>query len=203
MLGPCSSDRRGNARVWRELTYHFSRCNNDLFDESQYDTVLFMNNDVVLGEQHAALLRAYDIVANDASLGVLGAVLFFPDGSIQHAGIDFFSQAELYGFCYHPGAGDDIDLPIGAVFDAPAATGAFLMTRSTNFADAGGFDERYSAECQDVDLCLRLDRIGLRNRIAHLGPVVHLENGTRPLGEEHWEDRSLFIRRWNSYVESR
>lgn len=192
-----------NTRVWRDLSYHFSRCNNDLFAASQYDTVLFMNNDIVLGHQHSTLLRAYDIVANDASLGALGAVLFFPDGSIQHAGIDFFNQAELYGFCYHPGAGDDIDVPMGAVFDAPAATGAFLMIRSTYFADAGGFDDRYSAECQDVDLCLRLDRIGLQTKIAHLGQVVHLENGTRPLGEEHWGDRSRFIRRWNSYVESR
>jgi hypothetical protein len=192
-----------NTRVWRDLSYHFSRCNNDLFAESRYDTVLFMNNDIVLGEHYSALLNAYDIVGEDTSLGALGAVLFFPDGSVQHAGIDFFSRPDLYGFCYHPGAGGEIDVQTGAIFDAPATTGAFLMTRSTNFAGAGGFDERYSAECQDVDLCLRLGRIGLRTRVAHLGQVVHLENGTRPLGEEHWDDRSLFIRRWNSYVESR
>ena len=76
------------------------------------------------------------------------------------------------------------------------------MMRSAHFASVGGFDERFVAEAQDVDLCLRLHRKGLRTKVAHLGNLVHLENGTRELGEEHWDDRSLFVLRWSSYVES-
>ncbi len=191
------------SRVWRDLEYQFSRCNNDLFDEAAYDTVLFMNNDVLLGDRPDALWDAYHLVASDVSIGALGAVLYFADGRVQHAGIDFFERSDLFGFCYHPGAGGSISLARGAVFDAPATTGAFLMTRARAFAQVGGFDERYAAECQDVDLCLRLDRVGLGTKVAHLGGLLHLENGTRQPGDENWDDRALFTRRWNSYVEAR
>jgi GT2 family glycosyltransferase len=189
-------------RVWRNLDYHFSRCNNDIFVSASYQHTLFMNNDVLIGEAPGAVLRAYDLLVDDQATGALGAVLFFPDGSVQHGGIDFFSRPDLYGFCHHPGAHGAIDVHRGDVFEAPAATGAFLMMRSAHFASIGGFDERFAAECQDVDLCLRLHRKGLRTKVAHLGNLVHLENGTRELGEEHWDDRSLFVRRWSSYVEA-
>lgn len=189
-------------QVWRDLDYNFSRCNNDLFASAAYETVLFMNNDVLIRDEPRSLLQAYEILMNDQSIGALGAILYFADGSVQHGGIDFFSRPDLYAFCHHPSARGDIDVAPGDVFEAPATTGAFLMMRAVDFSNAGGFDERYVAECQDVDLCLRLHRSGLRNKVAHLGHLVHLENGTRELGEEHWDDRSLFTRRWNSYVES-
>jgi Glycosyltransferase like family 2 len=185
-----------------DLAYHFSRCNNDLFVQAAYDRVLFMNNDVIWRDEPHAIRRAYDLLGGDESIGALGAVLYFADGTTQHAGIDFFTRADLAGFCYHPSARCALDVDEGDVFDAPAATGAFMMMRSELFALAGGFDESYAAECQDVDLCLRLRRLGHRTRVAHLGRLVHLENATRPLGEEHWDDRALFVRRWSSFVEA-
>jgi GT2 family glycosyltransferase len=69
------------------------------------------------------------------------------------------------------------------------------------FAKVGGFDERYAAECQDSDLCLRVNRLGVGCRVLDAGPLVHIENATRPKGEENWLDRALFIRRWSSYIE--
>ena len=74
------------------------------------------------------------------------------------------------------------------------------MVRSGLFAQVGGFDEAYQAECQDVDLCLRLKRLGYDIQIGDFGRLVHLENATRPTGEENWEDRSLYMRRWSGFV---
>ena len=195
-------DPPAGCRVWRDLDYNFSRCNNDLFASGAYEHVLFMNNDVLIRDEPRSLLKAYDLLVADPSLGVLGAVLFFADGTVQHGGIDFFTRPDLFGFCHHPVAHGVIEVEQGDVFQAVAATGAFLMMRSHDFASVGGFDERFVAECQDVDLCLRLHRKGVRTKVAHLGNLIHLENGTRELGEEHWDDRSLFVRRWNTYVEA-
>lgn len=189
-------------RVEWDMTYHFSRCNNDLFARAAYDTVLFMNNDVLIRDQPLAVPRAFELMRSRREIGALGAVLFFADGSLQHGGVDFFARPDLYGFCHHPGTRQGIAVSEGDVFDVPAATGAFLMVRSGAFAALGGFDERYAVECQDVDLCLRLHRLGLGTKVAHLGDLVHLENGTRTVGEEQWDDRSLFVRRWSSYVEA-
>ena len=75
------------------------------------------------------------------------------------------------------------------------------MTSNDLFGRSGGFDERYGAECQDIDYCLRLRRVGFEIRTMAVGPIYHVENGTREPGEENWADRALFVRRWSSFVE--
>ena len=77
------------------------------------------------------------------------------------------------------------------------------MTSFYLFEAVGGMDEAYQAECQDVALCLSLDRIGFYSLIVFTGNVIHIENGTRDKGEECWKDRRRFLRKWGSYIESR
>jgi GT2 family glycosyltransferase len=189
-------------RIFRNLKYNFSRCNNDLFRESRYQTVLFLNNDVLIEQNSSAVKLAYDLFLANAEECVLSAVMNFENGLVQHAGIDFFYSPELFGFCYHPNAAHEWTHVPGATFQAPAGTGAFLMTSAESYSLVGGFDERYIAECQDVDLCLKFRRLNIPTVIADLGKLVHLENATRATGEENWDDRSLYIRRWSSFVET-
>lgn len=187
--------------VVRGLRYQFSRCNNDLFERARLRTVLFMNNDVFVDERPSAIVEAYRHFCDATDLGALGAVLYFEDGTVQHAGVDLLRRSDLFGLPFHPGARGTWTHPIGEVIATPAVTGAFLMTSGDLFARSGGFDERYAAECQDVDLCLRLLRAGYEVRTVALGPIRHVENATRETGEENWRDRALFIRRWSSFVE--
>lgn len=188
-------------RIIRDLKYHFSRCNNQLFKLTLYDTVLFLNNDVIIDNDPSVILRAYHQLT-DLKYDVLGSVLCFKNGTIQHAGINFLTEPRVFSLPYHPRAGDAYETQQGFTWDTPAVTGAFLMMRSSLFEEIGGFDEVYEAECQDVDLCLKAHRLGGAIGVSDLGPLVHLENATRPKGEENWNDRSVFIRRWSSYVES-
>jgi GT2 family glycosyltransferase len=108
----------------------------------------------------------------------------------------------MFGHPYHPGSHLPVTIAKGTLADVPAVTGAFMMMRSVIFESVDGFDERYSKECQDIDLCLRVDRLGKTVKLAHAGNIIHIENGTRVVGEEDWKDRSLFIRRWSSYLEA-
>ena len=188
--------------ISRNLIYQFSRCNNQLFNTAKFSTVLFLNNDVLFGEAIDEILDAYEIVETQNEIGILGAVLYFPDGSAQHVGVDFLRDVKMFGHPYHPGSHLPVTIAKGTVTDIPAVTGAFMMMRSDVFKSVGGFDERYSKECQDIDLCLRVDRLGKRIKLAHAGHIIHIENGTRVVGEEDWKDRSLFIRRWSSYLEA-
>lgn len=188
--------------VSRNLVYQFSRCNNRLFHLAKFSTVLFLNNDVLFGEAIDEILDAYELVETQNEIGVLGAVLYFPDGSAQHVGVDFLRDGKMFGHPYHPGSHLPVTIAKGTLADIPAVTGAFMMMRSDVFESVGGFDERYSKECQDIDLCLRVDRLGKAIKLAHAGHIIHIENGTRVVGEEDWKDRSLFIRRWSSYLEA-
>jgi len=188
--------------VLRNLIYQFSQCNNQLFNLAKFSTVLFLNNDVLFGEAIDEIIDAYEIVETQSEIGVLGAVLYYPDNSAQHIGVDFLRDGKMFGHPYHPGSHLPVTIAKGTLADVPAVTGAFMMIRSDVFESVGGFDERYSKECQDIDLCLRVDRLGKTTKLAHAGHIIHIENGTRIVGEEDWKDRSLFIRRWSSYLEA-
>ena len=189
-------------RVVRGLTYQFSRNNNDLFQSSRGSVALFMNNDVLVDRNPAALIDAYERLVADPGLGAIGAVMYFADGTIQHAGIDFLRDPAVYGLPFHPGARSTREFPDGLFLPVPAVTGAFLMMPADLFDAVGGFDEGYAKECQDVDLCLKAAWLGKRVEVASLGHLVHLENATRITGEEDWPDRALFLRRWGSFVET-
>jgi hypothetical protein len=47
---------------------------------------------------------------------------------------------------------------------------------------------------------LKLKRLGYDIQIGDFGRLIHLENATRPTGEENWEDRTLYMRRWSGFV---
>ena len=182
------------------MKYQFSRCNNEMFDLVNTQTVLFLNNDVLINENPKSIKMAYDLMHSTGNTAAVSAVLHFENGSLQHGGIDFLHIPSHEGFCYHPGAQQPWESRPGNSFSMAAGTGAFLMVRSDLFANVGGFDEAYQAECQDVDLCLKLKRLGYDIQIGDFGRLVHLENATRPTGEENWEDRSLYMRRWSGFV---
>jgi len=182
------------------MKYQFSRCNNELFDRVQTETVLFLNNDVLIDGNPESIKMAYDLLHKNENTAAVSAVLHFENGTLQHGGIDFLHIPSHEGFCYHPGAQQPWESQPGKSFPMAAGTGAFLMVRSELFAKVGGFDEVYQAECQDVDLCLKLKRLGYDIQIGDFGRLVHLENATRPTGEENWEDRSLYMRRWSGFV---
>jgi len=186
--------------VEHEMKYQFSRCNNELFQKVRTNTVLFLNNDVLTNDNPESIKAAYDLLYRNENTAAVSAVLHFENGTLQHGGIDFLHIPSHEGFCYHPGAQQKWDSQPGNSFPMAAGTGAFLMVRSELFAKVGGFDEVYEAECQDVDLCLKLKRLGFDIQIGDFGRLVHLENATRPTGEENWKDRSLYMRRWSGFV---
>ena len=185
----------------RGMRYQFSRCNNDLFEHARYSTVLFMNNDVFIDECPEGVIESFQQFSNDTNVGAVGIVLLFEDGTVQHAGVELLRSPELFAVPYHPGAKRTPVHALGDSFTSTAVTGAFLMTSSELYARSGGFDERYESECQDIDYCLRLRRVGFEIRTLSVGPIFHAENGTREPGEEDWIDRALFIRRWSSFAE--
>jgi GT2 family glycosyltransferase len=187
-------------RIFRKLKYNFSVCNNYLFRFARYDTILFLNNDVLIHENPKSIRLAYECL-HTGPFSIVGAVLCFADGLIQHIGVDFFRTPELYGFCYHPAIRTSWTHQLGRSWEIPAVTGAFLMMSVRDFISVGGFDEAYEAECQDVDLCLKLRRLRKSIGIIDPGRLTHLENATRSIGDENQRDRQTFMRRWNSFVE--
>jgi GT2 family glycosyltransferase len=181
--------------------YHFSSNNNVLaFQCSQYDHLLFLNNDISF-EDPWLLLRMDDQLRHTDSHDqmFLGSQLLYPNGKVQHGGVAFLPHAKGGFFPYHLRLNQAPTWHKDPV-EVPALTGAFLMVRSRDFALSGGYDLAFVDECQDIDLCLKLRRLGLSAGLISETSVVHHENGTRRKGEENWMDRSLFARKWQSFL---
>ena len=191
-------------RVVDGLDYQFSRCNNQVFAlESQYDTVLFLNNDIAFeGSAAESLFKLYQFLDTTPDAGTVGAQLLFPEGNVQHAGIGVFESGELRCFVYHP----DSKMPPLDEAEFPrkmwAVTGACLMIKASDFVSVGGFDEGYRTECQDAALCLEIHRRGKRSYVLSPNVIYHFENGTRDKGSEDWADRQRFMRHWSAWIES-
>lgn len=182
------------------MAYQFSRCNNELLAQAaDVDRYLLLNNDVVLPSVEPLVAMAQHFDTHDR-VGVVGLRLDFPDGNVQHAGIDFFTEGEHAGLPYHPGGGSRSEHRPGRTMDLMATTGAALMTRADLWWRIGGLDEAYEAECQDVDYCLAARRLGATVKVLDAGPVVHLESATRAPGEHSEADRRLLLRRWRSFL---
>jgi GT2 family glycosyltransferase len=131
--------------------------------------IVFLNNDT---QVQAGWLSA--LVGTFSQLDRVGAVgpkVLFPDGRLQDAGsaVNADCTSSLIGVF------DDPDLPrFKRVREVDYVSGVCLMIEAQRFRDLGGFDGEYApAYCEDVDLCLRLRRDGLRIVYQPSAVIVH------------------------------
>jgi GT2 family glycosyltransferase len=69
------------------------------------------------------------------------------------------------------------------------ASGAAMAIRSSVFWEAKGFDERFFAHMEEIDLCWRIQNLGHEIHAYPLAKVWHLGGGTLPYGSQ----RKLFL----------
>jgi GT2 family glycosyltransferase len=158
--------------------FNFSRLCNLGARQADGDFLLFLNNDVevLTPDWLEQLLR----LGNCPKVGVVGATLLYPDGTLQHAGI-FPSGGGRFCHVYrghpHDDPGDNGEL--GQARTVPAVTGACLMIRRSLFMEMGGFDETLGLTHNDVDLCRRVRERGLKVAVSPHARLWHLESLSR------------------------
>ncbi len=60
------------------------------------------------------------------------------------------------------------------------ATGACMFLRATAFWNAGGFDDRFFAHMEEIDLCWRMQNLGNKIVVVPASKVFHIGGGTLP-----------------------
>ena len=116
-------------------------------------------------------------------MGTVGGILYYPNNTIQHAGIII----GLGGIAGHAHCG----LPNneGGYFARPwtihnlnAVTAACMMVKKEVYFQVGGFDEKNLAVAfNDVDFCLRLREKGYLNVYTPYCELYHHESKSRGL----------------------
>jgi GT2 family glycosyltransferase len=143
--------------------FNFSAMNNLAASQARGEYLVLLNNDT------AAIREDWlDELLNHAlrpEVGIVGAKLMTPAGTIQHAGL----ITGLRGPAGSPFTGQAAD---GGGYmqrlvvdqNTSAVSAACLMIRTTIYLEAGGMDDvQFQVTCNDLDLCLRVANLGYLN----------------------------------------
>jgi GT2 family glycosyltransferase len=186
------------------IPFNFSALINFGASKANGDYLLLLNNDtkVITRDWLEKMMEQ----CQRPSIGVVGVKLFFPDNTIQHAGI----VLEKSGFARHVYVGSPKNTDnqyLHAVNNYPALTGACIMIRQNVFEEVGGFDERFAVEYNDIDFCLKAIGKGYFNIFLPSVELYHYESvsrgnshATREKYERHLKEHQLFVEIWGEYI---
>lgn len=113
-------------------------------------------------------------------VGMVGALLLYPNDTIQHAGVIFGVNgiADRPYLGYRRGHAGVVGRSLAAQ-DVSGLVTACAAIRRDVFDSVGGFDESLVVAYNDLDLCLRLSARGYRNVWTPHAELVHGESVSR------------------------
>ncbi|MBT5852033.1 MAG: glycosyltransferase family 2 protein [Acidimicrobiaceae bacterium] len=177
--------------------FNFSAAVNTGILQATTELVLLLNDDVSAHSTDAGGTAWCDQMAvhfRDPSVGVVGALLRYPDSSIQHAGIVLDDARPLHSFV--GSAVEDLGCKYADVArDVVAVTGACMLIRRSDALAVGGFSTEFPLSFNDIDFCLKLRRMNRRVVFEPAASLTHHESASREAVTESREwDR--YIGRW-------
>lgn len=138
---------------------------------------------------------------------IAGPKLLYPDGTIQHAGIDIPKDScAVHRFLKAPA-----DIPAANYYEkVQAVTGAVYAIRSSVLQDVGYLDEEYLFGCEDIEFCLRVaTKAGKEVWYVPDSVVIHNDHGVRETNIKdrtrirEWAEQSdkSFRAKWGSFID--
>ncbi|MBN2645387.1 MAG: glycosyltransferase [Desulfuromonadaceae bacterium] len=165
--------------VRADIPFNWSQLNNIGAAQSRGDLLVFLNNDtLVIRHDWLERLAGYALLPD---VGVVGGLLLFEDGTIQHSGV----VVGMGGWADHPFRGCPA-VHGASPFVSPmltrnvlSVTGACMAVSRERFGQLGGFDESFTICGSDVELGLRAHQKGFFNVMCAEAQLYHLESKTR------------------------
>ena len=185
-----------NLRVvtW-EKEFNYSAINNFGARYATGEYLLFLNNDVTVITPD--WLEEMLGVCQRKEVGAVGVKLFYPDGTIQHAGcVVGLGGVAGHLFVDMPGDRTGYLHKASLLQDLSAVTAACMMMKKAVFWEAGGFTEKLAVAFNDVDLCLKVREKGWLIVYDPYVQLYHMESKTRGA-----EDDKQKVRRFQTEIE--
>lgn len=160
--------------------------------------ICFLNSDIFPGSP-LWIDELADHLAANPTLGAIGPLLLFEDGSVQHEGIAFerLPRFANWPFPLHPRKALRPLSPTAPLVAQAAITGACLMMRTSLARDLGGFDPGYAiGDFEDVDLCLRITQAGHSIALAPRTWLYHLERQSQISPDRRWRMNLTLYNAW-------
>ncbi len=184
-----------NIRVvyWKK-EFNYSAINNFAAESARGELLLFLNNDTEIINQDC--LEELVQCCYRKGIGAAGAMLYYPDNTIQHGGVVLgiggFAAHALWSLTdqekrYYPYS--------TTMREFSACTGACLLVSSEVFRKVGGFEEQLQVALNDIDLCLKIRAQGEKIIFNPYAKMYHYESKSRG-----YEDSQEKIERFNREI---
>ena len=186
--------------------FNYSAINNAAAREATGEVLGLVNNDIEV--MAPGWLREMVSWAVQPRIGCVGAKLYYPDDTIQHAGV----VLGIGGVAGHShkrrGRGDPGYFGRVVIsHEVSAVTGACLLVRRSVWDEVGGLDEALAVAFNDVDFCLKVRARGYTNVFTPYAELRHHESLSR--GEDKSRGKRARLRaevalmraRWRSRLQ--
>ncbi len=201
-------DRRIRVVKWEEGTgFNYPAINNFGVKAAKGEYVLLLNNDIEILTPD--WLEQMLMFAQRKDVGAVGAMLYYPDDTVQHAGV-IIGVGGVAGHAhkYAPRGSQGYVSRLAIAQNLSAVTAACMMMRRDVWDEVGGLDENYAVAFNDVDLCLRIRKAGYLIVWTPYAEMYHYESKSR--GDEDSIEKQTrfkgeidrFLDQWKDVLEA-
>lgn len=187
------------------IPFNYSRINNLAAEEANGSYLLFLNNDTeVISSDWLEKMVSF---CQFQRIGCVGAKLYYPNHTIQHAGV-VLGLGGAAGHPHHTYPQGDFGYfgKLEINVDYLAVTAACMMVKTSDFKQVGGFNEELTVAFNDVDLCLKIYELGKNNVFLHGVELYHFESQSRgyentPEKQARFEEETQYMQdKWAHYI---
>ncbi|SDY19392.1 glycosyltransferase family 2 protein [Lachnobacterium bovis] len=173
--------------VWQSI-FNYSAINNFGASYAKGEYLVLLNNDIEITSPDWMERMLGNCMR--AGVGIVGAHLYYPDKTVQHAGI----VVGLGGVAQnlYPGLDGKVGGYNNRVFtqqNYSAITAAMCMVSRKIFDSVGGLEEKLQVAFNDVDFCLKVAKAGYWNVYDPNVTALHYESKSR--GKEDTPEKKL------------
>ena len=193
---------KANFRVLKwDKPFNYSAINNFAVSQAEGEVVGLVNNDIeVINKEWLSEMVSH---ALRPEIGCVGAKLYYPNDTIQHAGVilgigGVAGHSHKYFHKSEPGYFTRLHL----VQNMSAVTAACLLVRKSVFEEVGGLNEQdLTVAFNDVDFCLKVHTTGYRNLFTPWAELYHHESISR--GEEDTPEKVARFNKESEYMKEK
>jgi O-antigen biosynthesis protein len=163
--------------LWYDRPFNYSHKTNLGVAAARGEYLLLLNDDIEVISPD--WIEVFLGLAQQDDVGLVGAMLYFEDGTIQHAGHVYYDQGlghvALRAFRGQPG-------PASGLFverEVYGVTGACAMISYRDYVTVGGLCQKLPVNFNDVDLSLKVRQAGLRIVWTPHAELFHYESKSR------------------------
>ncbi|MGJ8522727.1 Glycosyl transferase [Carnimonas sp. R-84981] len=159
--------------------FNYSAVNNFGARHCQSDIIGLVNNDIE--PINSGWLTEMVSHAIRPEIGCVGAKLYYPDDTLQHAGVILgLGGVAGHAHRFFPRSEGGFQNRLNHIQNLSAVTAACLLLRRDLFEMVGGLEEEHlPVAYNDVDLCLKVRELGYRNLWTPFAELYHHESVSR------------------------